>query len=773
MAINELLQYVNNLKVYKPKTGELPPYALNTVFIKEEEAKALFGDASVSFEVGKDNNGKITVNTAKIEQLTGEQLIQLRALDPKAFDQSVPNDFDNHEIWQKIDHVSNVQKAVKEAEFLTQYLQDYIVGVYQNTDYEQTLRQELTNISLNFDNSTVTPEQAVKLLEGDREWLRKFNPTQYDKLYTATMLAGFIQDAQIPSETTVRILSNDQHPIDVKMLMNVTNEQLVAFRKENKQLFDIAFSEDRVVSYLIDNEEVKSSILNNAIDKAVGTRELSEEDRNRLDEQLYKVLSEFDNGYLAANYQTIEDNITKSLSKEGSARFYNNQINFDVNAAQKVADTVRNANVKRNEEYIQEKVNEGIASHQLKDSVIEERLSEFFKAVGSKRGVPTQDQELQDFDLVVPNHEISAQQLAEVRKLDPRRFDEIMFPADELKSLQIQRTKDKNRNAALAEKGNLTRSSESFATEIIAKTISQVEKEAGVKVNSGKSQKMFSDLHEALSTLDPQYLNEHADRIALGLATRLNTSDSIERITTKDGELVLSAPSDKLNLIAYEVANYERKESDKAVKGSVDKAMNEVNEIIKANQLSNSEIGERVMQFIAEKQLGEDSLKNLGFSEGQIRCFNVNTVLDLKEADSVFYRKESLKDKDTEMAYYGDPKLMGKLTDKQLTDLMRLDPTGFKEILSSGKGQLAGESKELKGQIAWGSARKGTKDVSPINIQSKDLTEDAKAKLGKNVQLIGDKVHEIALEDSRVAALNKRREAAGKTPVGKKETHSR
>ncbi len=250
----------------------------------------------------------------------------------------------------------------------------------------------------------------------------------------------------------------------------------------------------------------------------------------------------------------------------------------------------------------------------------------------------------------------TGRQLLNLRKLRDDKFDEL-FKDDKVFSRLV---KD-------AEKAKVDRE------DIINKAMKVFEKATNLTISWQEA--LRSTIERELSALDINYLRNNRQLVIENMAQNLTkakpekgfSSNSVE-LSNRDGSLPRLLDSIR---------------------------MENINKIIQDNQLSNTEIGERVMQFIAEQQLDAESLKSLGFSEEQIRPFNPATVTDLGKEGAIFFSKSPLKGKDTELAYAGNPKLMDKLTDKQLTSLIGLDPEGFAAILK-GSGKLA---REYKGEL--------------------------------------------------------------------------
>lgn len=261
----------------------------------------------------------------------------------------------------------------------------------------------------------------------------------------------------------------------------------------------------------------------------------------------------------------------------------------------------------------------------------------------------------------------------------------------------------------LKQKGNLTRSSESLAMDILAQAVKDIK---GKKVTLTEKQEgeIFAKLYPVLSKLDRQYLcdkNQYVEQMLLIALSPKNPG-----INTP-GEF---ADQDIGLTISYLLANM-REQSAEYVNGIVEKGVSEINAIVNEGKIGKQEQEKLVKGFIAEQKLGEESLKNLGFNQEQIDALQ-SKGMSAKEVD---------------------------FTDKQLVDVMRLNPDRFKEILGKERGKLS--QKHLVEGIGLTDVAKGTK-------------------LGE-MKSIGDGNQRV-IDASKVKALNDRRKAAKMEPVGVK-----
>jgi hypothetical protein len=653
---------------------------INTLGVTQEEVKTLlFGEESGEVEL--DDNGKIRLTEEQVKNLEGEQLVWLRNLYQDRFDQAFPR--------------------IGEWGDQTEYLWGKIYSV-DNWDQKKA----------------PTPEIVEKA-------------DQSDVQQRLEALKSFITVARISDTVLGKILSEGQDKtiffsLTEKDVRNLTGKQLLALQSLAPGEFNKQFENDQMVNDLINSElgylKLRTSIINGAINKT--GKKLDHGEKIKLSDALDNALSQFDAGYLEANKTAIAANMTKSLSNEGSTSIFNNNIAFSDNAIQKVANAVIRTNAEPNESYIRSKINQSIVDHQLSDSAIAERLSGFLITTSNKQGIfgprvilPRGEE---GYDIMAPNHEVSVEKLAEARKLNPSKFDAMMFPENELMGIRETREKERAGNAKLTERGNLTKSRESLVTEILGQVVAKLERDKGVKLQQENAEKIFAGMHKGLSEIDSKSLNDNKEQIAEHLAGAIY----------RKGTDVFVDPR-WFEKFVWEIKNNNFVPTPKEAEAKVKEDMQEINKIILENKLSNSEIGERAIQFIAEQQLGEVDLKNLGFSKEQVRSFNSNTTPDLEKSERVFLREQSSKNLDIELAYSGNPEKMGKITDKQLTNLMRLHPQKFKETLGKKPGMLVEQHRGVK--------KDNSSVLDRMTVGSVD-GEVAK-KLGQSMKLITPETH--------------------------------
>lgn len=670
---------------------------INAVGVTQEEVRTLlFGNEQG--EVTLDADGKIQLTEEQVNNLQGQQLVWLRNLYQDRFDQVFPyeGDWDSptDSLWSKIYSVDNWdEKKAPTPEIVEK-------------SYQWDVQQRADALLHFINNAKISAEKVDQILDGT---------------------LGFNEAEEFVNVTTINITA--------EQAKNLTGKQLLDLQLLNPQKFDKQFKNDPIVNDLLQDARNRMRIISDSIGMAKGDRVLKADNEEMITNRLYESLSQFDDGYIEANKTAIAANMTKSLLEQGSKEWIGDGISFDERAITKVENAVRTANAKPNENYIKDKIIQGKLDHEskLNNDEIAARLSKFLTTVPNKQGkysdVLTQDANLEGYEIIDPNREISLTKLAEARKLNPRKFDEIMFPKNEYALIQQERAQ---KTGALSEQGDLTRSSDSLATDILGRVVYKLEKEKGVKLEKSQVKQIFDGMKGQLSEIDSRSLASSKDYIVEGLANKI-----YEKGTSGDKPFTLNTASFLQIVSEVTVAGTQQLLDQTRVQ------MQEITQVINDQKLSNPEKGARVMQFIAEQQLGEVDLKNLGFTKEQISVLDTGSASTGKQ---IFKPQEPSTKVKPKISYAGDPETVGtKITEKQLTTLQRLDPEKFKEIFNTPT--------ILKGMKITG-------------IEDQDVIQ----KLGKDIKLLTptsyNPRHTIAKTDALEAkkeAFKKRKEEEAKS----------
>ncbi|HJD63936.1 MAG TPA: hypothetical protein LFW13_02870 [Rickettsia endosymbiont of Sericostoma sp.] len=438
--------------------------------------------------------------------------------------------------------IQQPEKNILSQNIVQQEQQDLTQRV-QRQDITEQVPQEVTNISADNINKQFSEQQEIlskvaevveeavveKSTASKEQFPIEINPEMTNvNTELAETLSNFIENNAVTVNEMRIILGTEPSLQDGKIQLtaeqaaNITGEQWQWFRDIAPTNFEKEFKLAREVQVnnsievekstgLGVSDNVKEMVLSTQIiHKAIklveegGKRKLDYSQRNKIIEKLSDKLSQLDVDYLKTEEQAIAKTIAKNIKKDASKSLFSNNITVSDKILTKYADDIKRLDGAKSDKFVAKKINEGIYNHQLKDSQIAEKLSQFLTTIFNP------ESELVKKIKSSEPSEHTTEKIVDIRKFNPKLFDEIMFPKERLTEIAQSKVTSKARFDELTKEGNSSRDSKSFATDILVDVINSITQKEGklrVSLKPKEKDKIFSILHSSLSSLDPQYLN--------------------------------------------------------------------------------------------------------------------------------------------------------------------------------------------------------------------------------------------------------------------------
>ncbi|HJD57034.1 hypothetical protein [Candidatus Tisiphia endosymbiont of Ptychoptera albimana] len=570
--------------------------------------------------------------------------------------------------------IQQPEKNILSQNIVQQEQQDLTQRV-QRQDITEQVPQEVTNISADNINKQFSEQQEIlskvaevveeavveKSTASKEQFPIEINPEMTNvNTELAETLSNFIENNAVTVNEMRIILGTEPSLQDGKIQLtaeqaaNITGEQWQWFRDIAPTNFEKEFKLAREVQVnnsievekstgLGVSDNVKEMVLSTQIiHKAIklveegGKRKLDYSQRNKIIEKLSDKLSQLDVDYLKTEEQAIAKTIAKNIKKDASKSLFSNNITVSDKILTKYADDIKRLDGAKSDKFVAKKINEGIYNHQLKDSQIAEKLSQFLTTIFNP------ESELVKKIKSSEPSEHTTEKIVDIRKFNPKLFDEIMFPKERLTEIAQSKVTSKARFDELTKEGNSSRDSKSFATDILVDVINSVTQKEGklrVSLKPKEKDKIFSILHSSLSSLDPQYLNVNRQKITQYIADNIAFSGKNE-----GKDKIFTIDKKTLDKIAVKVmVAHERKSNEFAAEELKTGSM-EINEKLVAHQVTNSILKERISKLLATGNINE--------AANRLGVFNDNKTVDIKN-----------------------------ITDKQLTTLKKIDPQNFDETV--------------------------------------------------------------------------------------------
>lgn len=551
--------------------------------------------------------------------------------------------------------------------------QQDIAQQVQRQNITEQVPQEVTNISAYNINKQFSEQQELssKVVEeavaersttSKEQFPLEINPEMTNvNTGLAKTLSNFIKNNAVTVEEMQIILGTELSLQDGKIQLtteqaaNITGEQWQWFRDIAPMNFKKEFEFEGEVQDKLNSVKVEKStgleIPNNAekiilstqiIHKAIKLveegekRKLDYSQRNKIIEKLSDELSELDVNYLKTEGQAIAETIARNIKKDASKDLFSNKITVSDKILTKYADNIEKFNGAKSNKFAAQKINEGIYSHQLKDSQIAEKLSQFLTTIFNPESEP-----VKKINSYKPS-EHTTEKIVTIRKLNPKRFDKIISPKEKLTEIAQSKVTNKAQLDKLTKEGNSSRDSKSFATDILVDVINSIQKQEGklrVTLKTKEKEKIFATLHSSLSTLDPQYLNVNRQQITKDIADNIVFSGKNE-----GKDKIFTIAKKTLHKIAANVTVAHGGKSNEFAAEDVKKGSIEINAKLVAHQVTNSLLEERISKFLATGNISE--------AANRLGIFNSKKTVDIKN-----------------------------ITDKQLITLKGINPKKFDEIV--------------------------------------------------------------------------------------------
>ncbi|WP_425361402.1 hypothetical protein [Candidatus Tisiphia endosymbiont of Ceraclea dissimilis] len=381
--------------------------------------------------------------------------------------------------------IQQPEKNILSQNIVQQEQQDLTQRV-QRQDITEQVPQEVTNISADNINKQFSEQQEIlskvaevveeavveKSTASKEQFPIEINPEMTNvNTELAETLSNFIENNAVTVNEMRIILGTEPSLQDGKIQLtaeqaaNITGEQWQWFRDIAPTNFEKEFKLAREVQVnnsievekstgLGVSDNVKEMVLSTQIiHKAIklveegGKRKLDYSQRNKIIEKLSDKLSQLDVDYLKTEEQAIAKTIAKNIKKDASKSLFSNNITVSDKILTKYADDIKRLDGAKNDKLVAKKINEGIYNHQLKDSQIAEKLSQFLTTIFNP------ESELVKKIKSSEPSEHTTEKIVDIRKFNPKLFDEIMFPKERLTEIAQSKVTSKARFDELTKEG--------------------------------------------------------------------------------------------------------------------------------------------------------------------------------------------------------------------------------------------------------------------------------------------------------------------------------
>jgi hypothetical protein len=648
-----------------------------STFIQENQISP--GSVSEMLRLSEEN--KITGNAKslnltdkQVEHITVEQLKELRQFNPVGF---------NRNLFQEIP--AEVKSINVETEKVQQH--SFEMGQRQQLEDEGyiSMDKDIQQLEKNILSQNIVQQEQQDIAQQVQQddILEHVVNTEL-----AETLSNFIQNNAVTVEEMRIILGTEPSLQDGKIQLtaeqaaNITGEQWQWFRDIAPTNFEKEFELERKVqgnnsveveksTELGISDNIKEMILStHIVHKAIklveegGKRKLDYLQRNKIIEKLSDTLSELDADYLKNEEQAIAETVASNIKKDASKGLFSNKITVSDKVLTRYADNMAKFYGAKSDKFAAKKINEGIYSHQLKDSQIAENLSQFLTTT-----LNPESELVKKIKSYKPS-EHTTEKLVDVRKLNPKRFDEIMFPKERLTEIAQNKVETKAIVDKLSKESRSSRDSKFFATEILLDVInSEKQKKGKPRVSLKEKEEIFDKLHSSLSRLDPRYLNVNRKQITKDIADNI----------------VFSGKNEEKNKIVEKIIVAQESKSNKFAAEELNRRSVEINEKLAAHQVSNSLLKERISKLLATGNIHE--------AANRWGVFNDKKTVDLNN-----------------------------ITDKQLAALKRINPKKFDEIVfpESDIAKIATKKQEREQKLFPGI---NLKEIDFRGITMKHITD--------------------------------------------------
>ncbi|WP_375326837.1 hypothetical protein [Candidatus Tisiphia endosymbiont of Nemotelus uliginosus] len=631
------------------ETAEPVPHQIS--FLNERLSKFL-NDHAIAGDV---INGILQRKEADLDSIyTADRKIQLTEQEAEYILRYFPQDHRNSQNLNQ--EFANDIQNIKLASELSSYIQEHF-------DFDEDEIAEILGIEY-VDNQMSIPAAQVANITGAqwrdfRNWIEDFKGDKNEEVAQDAIerFKEIFENNEIVQDKINKLpLTNPVSNIESSDLANVhvaniKNAELVGKLTEDINVNNSSSTElNQIISaneraeyskiqgvQIAEIDVLNTKIINKAL-KLIETKrqgKFSWKERNNLQRKLGAVLDTCDEGYIKTHQEALVRNIVNNLSTAVEGSWFNKSLNMKFKKLDQYLLNLKSDITAKNTEFVIQHLKKELFNHKISDSELEKRLSKFVVNTQDRQGnfgAEFVEGESKKYDFA---------HIADLRKLNPRIFDSIVFPEEDLKQNAEKNRQGKEILAQLSKKGNLTKSSEAFATDILAEVV----KGCGGKIESKEVDKIFNKLHEVLSSLDSQYLANEQEQIISGITISLNQYGEINK---RNQQFTISTKA--LVKVKKLIEDNHQQANSQFVAQQVASGLELFTTKLFEHQVPNTELYKRVEAIVKTNNMQEVIKREKIFSTEQLRALQ-----NLPESS----------------------KMLSAITNEQLVRLRRLDPQLF------------------------------------------------------------------------------------------------
>lgn len=636
-------------RVYADETAEKVPHQIS--FLNERLSKFL-NDHAISGDV---INYILQRKSADLDSIyTPDRKIQLTEKEAEYILEYFPKDDPNYKKLNQafVNDIQNIQLASD----LSSYIQE-------NFDFYEDEIAEILGIEARYDddNQIKIPADQVANITGTqwgdfKQWIKDYKNAEVAQDAIERFKEIFENNEIVQDKINKIQLTNPVSNIESSNLANVhvaniKNAELVGKLTEDINVNNSSSTElNQIISaneraeyrkiqglQIAEIDVLNTKIINKAL-KLIETKrqgKFSWKERSNLQRKLGAVLDTCDEGYIKTNQEALVRNIVNNLSTAVEGSWFNKSLNMKFKKLDQYLLNLKSDITAKNTEFVIQYLKKELFNHKISDPELEKRLSKFVVNTQDRQGnfgAEFVEGESKKYDFA---------HIADLRKLNPRIFDSIVFPEEDLKQNAEKNRQGKEILAQLSKKGNLTKSSEAFATDILAEVV----KGCAGKIESKEVDKIFNKLHEVLSSLDSQYLANEQEQIISGITISLNQYGEINK---RNQQFTISTKA--LVKVKELIANNHQQANSQFVAQQIASGLELFTTKLFEHQVPNTELYKRVETIVKTNNMQEVIEREKIFSTEQLLALQ-----NLPESS----------------------KMLSAITNEQLVRLRRLDPQLF------------------------------------------------------------------------------------------------
>ncbi|WP_425363184.1 hypothetical protein [Candidatus Tisiphia endosymbiont of Hybos culiciformis] len=338
--------------------------------------------------------------------------------------------------WGVLDNNKITQDNIKKfANSINSILEDMNSKAFEL----ETKQVEQAVISKIKEKLDIPDKQKEKIIKHLSSALTKLDPDDL-RMNKGDIISKIAKD--IVKHKTIGSHFTKDFTISTEQLQNVSNQLIEKYGKKNEQSMKpalISLPEAKPEKKI--NTEISSPIISKVIDAVLKEKnaKIKPEQRTEIEKNLSAALSDIDPEYLKSQADILTKDLTNKLVDKGNTSLWNKSFTIDSSKLEKISMAVKNVEEKKSDKFVEKEIKKSIFSHAMSDSALAEKLSSFLtdnkvSDINTRLAGVVNDKVVTDGKIKLEANDmksITNQQLVELRKINPKSFDKILFPTIE------------------------------------------------------------------------------------------------------------------------------------------------------------------------------------------------------------------------------------------------------------------------------------------------------------------------------------------------------